>query len=217
MLFTLIREALWASGVKDKDRFIDYQAKIDQLCGQVWPKIKELPDPVAKAKTLFNWLWHKKPSRYQARGSFRLDEVLDAQLSPGSQSVGNCLGLTLLYNCLLARFGVEAKAILLEQTFGLGPHVLSLLETESLSIDVENIFPEGFDYQGHLKNPSRKKWGSRELVADIYHSLANESFERGDFLEAERNYDRALELYSGYETARLNRAILFDKMAQDRN
>ena len=164
------------------------------------------------ARLLFEWLWVKKPARYKPHGSYRLSDVIDAQLSKYSQTVGNCLGLTLLYNCLLRRMDIKATAIYLENAFGIGPHVLTSLDTEESLIDIENILPGGFDYEGHLNNSSRTIWGDMELISDIYHSLGNESFEKGELPVAFNYYDMAINLNPKYEKGRLNRAILLDRM-----
>lgn len=124
-------------------------------------------DPLNKSRALFTWLWIEKPNRYKSHGNFCLNDVIDAHLNKDRQSVGNCLGLTLFFNCLLKRMGIEANAIYLENAFGIGPHVLTLLQSKDFSIDIENILPDGFDYKRHLSNPSRMRWGDRELVADI--------------------------------------------------
>jgi tetratricopeptide (TPR) repeat protein len=158
------------------------------------------------------WLWEKKPARYKPHGSFKLNNVIDAQLSKENQTVGNCLGLTLLYNCLLRRIGIRAEAIYLEEAFERGPHVLTTIQRNASIIDIENILPEGFDYKGHLNHPSRTRWGDKELVADIYHSLGNESFSKGEFMKALEYYEISLSLNPSYEKARLNRIILLDKM-----
>jgi len=126
--------------------------------------------------------------------------------------VGNCLGLTLLYNCLLRRMGIHADALYLDNAFGIGPHVLTLLQGKESTIDIENILPDGFGFKGHLNDPSRIRWGDRELVADVYHSLGNECFGKGELTEALNNYDMALRLNPRYEKARLNKTILLDKM-----
>ena len=170
------------------------------------------PEPTDRARALFTWLWMGKPARYRSRGPFRLDDVIDAQLNEQCETVGNCLGLTLLYNCLIKRLTLKAEAVHLERTFETGPHVLTELQIGDSFIDVENILPHGFDYKGHLDDPSRTKWGDRELVADIYLSLGNESFLQGQFVKALQNYDSAIDLNPQYEKARLNKAILLDKM-----
>ena len=169
-----------------------------------------------KARALFTWLWKSKPNRYQPKGSYRLNEVIEAQLKGDNRSVGNCLGLTLLYNCLLRKMGIYAEALNLENAFGIGPHVLTLLQTERSMLDVENILPDGFDYRGHLTDPSRTRWGDRELIADIYQSTANGLFEEGKFSEALKNYEIAISLNPKYEKACLNREILLDRMGKGR-
>jgi tetratricopeptide (TPR) repeat protein len=172
------------------------------------------PDPVRKGEFLFKWLWIGRPGRYKSHGNYKLSDVIDAQLSKGNNAVGNCLGLTLLYNCLLRRAGAKVEALYLENGFGKGPHVLTILDAGASSVDIENIFPDGFDYKDHLNDPSRTRWGDRELVADIYQSVANELFEKREWVQALKNYEAAVELNPQYEKARLNRAILLDRMGR---
>jgi tetratricopeptide (TPR) repeat protein len=212
MLFNLEKESLLASGIKDRDKLVEYRGKLDQLNKQCIRQMRPPHEPVEKARALFNWLWERKPGRYNPRGPFRLNDIIDAELSKKDQPVGNCLGLTLLYHCLLKKMNVHADALYLENAFGMGPHVLTLLQTEASTIDIENILPDGFDYKGHLNNPSRTKWGDKELVADIYHSIGNELFPKSKFAEALENYEKALRLNPRYEKAHLNKAILLDKM-----
>jgi tetratricopeptide (TPR) repeat protein len=206
------KEALSASGIKERDELAIYGKKLHLLLHQFLAEISPIPDPFLKARALFTWLWKEKPTRYGPHSHFRLSHAIDAQLDEKKPTVGNCLGLTMLYNCLLRRIGIRAEALYLENAFGTGPHVLTLLQTETSTIDIENILPEGFDYKGHLNNPSRTKWGDKELVADIYHSLGNEYFEKGEFAKALKNYNMALKLNPKYEKTHLNKAILVDKI-----
>lgn len=216
MPFDLIKETLLASSVKEDERIADYIGKLDRLHQQFISEMKATQDSLTKAKALFGWLWIKKPDRYGFHGYYRLNDVIDSQLSRDSQVVGNCLGLTLLYNCLLRRAGIFAEALHLEDAFGRGPHVLSIFRRKKSVIDIENILPDGFEYKGHLNDPSRTRWGDRELVADIYHSQGNEFYEKGNYVEALRSYDRAIELNPLYERARLNKAIVLDRMGLDK-
>ena len=204
-----------SSGVEEKERMTEYGKKLDSLCQQFSRETAPSSHRLLKAKKLFIWLWEKKPARYKPRGSFKIDQVIDAQLSEDGQAVGNCLGLTLIYNCLLYRIGIKAGASYLENAFDfeIGPHVLTTIRTKASTIDIENILPGGFDYKGHLSNPSRTRWGNKELVADIYHSIGNEYFEGGEFTEALKNYEMAIRLNPRYEKARLNKAILLDRMS----
>jgi tetratricopeptide (TPR) repeat protein len=214
--FNLEEEALLASGISERSKIVFYLAELDRLLRPFLRQMIPPPDPVDKARALFTWLWTSKPRRYKSQGSYKLNEVIEAQLNDQAETVGNCLGLTILYNCLVKRIGILAEALYLEDAFGNRPHVLTLLQTEESLVDIENILPDGFDYRGHLNNPSRTRWGDSELVADIYHSLGNELFEKGNFIEALKNYDIAITLNAKYEKARLNKAILLDKMGKGR-
>ena len=109
-----------------------------------------------------------------------------------------------------------AEALYLEDAFGIGPHVLTILPTRDSLIDVENIFPNGYDYKGHLTHPSRTRWGDQELVADIYLSMGNDFFEKGEWIEALKKFDHTICLNPQFEKARLNKAILLDKMEMDK-
>jgi tetratricopeptide (TPR) repeat protein len=212
MVFDLEKEALTASGLRDEDLIRDYLEKLDSLSRQFSPGEELGFSLLIRAKKLFEALWKDKPNRYQPHGRFRLNEVVDAQLSKENRAVGNCLGLTLLTNCLLKKMGIETEALYLENAFGISPHVLTFLRIDDFTIDVENILPEGFDYKGHKQNPSRLIWESKELVADIYQSRGTDLFEKGELGEALRNYDMALNLNPRYEKVELNRAILLDQM-----
>jgi tetratricopeptide (TPR) repeat protein len=209
-------EALLASGIQDRSKIAFYVAELDRICQQFLHQMIPPPDPVDKARALFTWLWTSKPDRYKSQGSYKLNEVIEAQLKEDAKPVGNCLGLTLLYNCLLRKINMYAAALYLENAFRMGPHVLTLLQTGKTIIDVENILPDGFGYRGHHAHPARIGWGDRELIADIYHSVANEHFEKRNFVEALKNYDMAISFNPRYEKARLNRGILLDKMGKGR-
>jgi len=214
--FNFEEEALLASGVRERGKISFYRAKLDQIYRQFLREIVLPSDPVEKARALFAWLWISKPNRYKPQGNYRLNKVIETQSGKDEHSVGNCLGLTLLYNCLLRKMDVYAEALHLENAFNIGPHVLTLLQAESSSLDIENILVNGFDYKEHLTNPLRTKWEDRELIADIYQSAANEFFEEGNFSEALRNYDIAISFNPRYEKAHLNKAILLDKMGKGR-
>lgn len=212
--FNLEKEALLASGIREKGKVVVCSAKLHQIHQQFVSQMMPSSEPIDQARALFTWLWIEKPTRYKPQGPFRLGDVIEAQLSKEDQTVGNCLGLTLLYSCLLQRMGIDAESLYLENDFGIRPHVLSLIKTKELLIDVENILPDGFGYKGHLNNPSRTRWGDRELVADIHLSLGNEFFEKKEFIEALKNYETALILNPQYEKAHLNKAMLLDKMGE---
>jgi tetratricopeptide (TPR) repeat protein len=200
----LAQGALIASGVEAEPAWTTYLAKIDRLCQEIAHARKGSDEE--RSREIFHWLWRSKPHRYEYRGSFKLSDVLDAQLG-AKEKVGNCLGLTVLYNVLAQRFGLKVKAVHLEDAFGIGPHVFSVLYAAGRSIDIEHVFPYGFDYRGHWGNPQREEWGDKELVADIYHSVANDSFEQWKWESAIENYDKAIMLNPKYTKACLNKGI----------
>ena len=209
----LAQAALIASGVINQRELESYLLRMAHLHRQISEQLSAEFADVAKAEAIFNCLWKGKTNRYKSRGNFKLTDVIDAQIG-GKESVGNCLGLTILYNALTQSFGLGLKAVHLEDAFGLGPHVFSILYTEGGSIDIENIFPHGFDFKGHADNPGRQEWGNAELVADLYFSRANDLFEQGSLENAIENYDKALRLNPGYTKAYLNKAMALSQLGR---
>lgn len=211
--FDLAEAALIASGVRSRQQREAYLARLSELAGEIAGEVP-VGDAIARARTLFHWLWCGKPHRYKPGGEFRLNRVLRNQLSPGKVEVGNCLGLTLLYNCLAQRLGLEVKAVYLEQAFEGRPHVFSLLLVGERTIDIENILPEGFDYRGHRDNPGRQVWGDRGLVADVYLSRGNEFFQQGKPARAVVFYSKAIRLNPRYSKAYLNRGMALTQLGR---
>ena len=198
--------ALIASGVKNQRDLENYLTKIDTLNEQLKRRILTRAE-LQKASALFAWLWAKKPDRYQYQGIFRLMDVVDAQLDPSVERVGNCLGLTVLYNALAQKYGLEMKAVYLEEAHGRRSHVFSTFVRGNITIDIDNIFPNGFDSKDHLDNPERVLWGNSELIADIYHSIGWALHEQGKLDNAILNYSKAIRLNPKYAKAYLNRGI----------
>lgn len=207
----LERGALVASGVatrQELDRYLDTTSRLYRAIADTIP---DDSDAVKKARGIFEWLWQEKPHRYEPTGNFRLTMVLDAQIGT-SDKVGNCLGLTILYNVLAQRFRLAVRAVYLENAFGRGPHTFSVLDIDNRTIDIENIFPHGFDYQDHRKATRREDWRDCELIADMYHSAGNELSASGDWERAIDDYDKALALNPGYSRAYLNKGIALVEM-----
>lgn len=212
MPYDLVKEALTASLHENTSRVSGYPEKLDDLVRRFNSETNPPKDTVIKSRALFNWLWESKPNRYQSGGNYRLTDVINAQLSNDTREVGNCLGLTILYNCLLKTMKIHAGIISLDNAFGRGPHMLTVLQTGQSMIDIEHISPDGFDYKNHRNSLDRKIWGSRELVADIYNSNGNELFHEDKLNEAMIQYDMAVKLNPQHEHYHLNRIILQDRM-----
>ena len=234
----LCRAALIASGVATQPEMDSYLGRLDRLWRSIPPETFAPESKLEMAQRLFQWLWQRKPARYRSGGNFKLTEVLEAELDSTSQAVGNCLGLTLLYHVLLERLGLQPRAVHLDHAFGIGPHVFTALRfegrcpelveecrpstgsgghpelAEGRSIDIENIFPYGFDYKGHLGHPQRKEWDARQLVADIYASRGNQCFEMGKLEAAVDLYEKAMGLNPTHPTAALNRAVALAELGR---
>lgn len=220
--------ALIASGIDNEKTLQEYLTKINILC-QIFrtsipahdtivsPHLNTLPPErgdINKARSLFTWLWKSKPGRYQPQGHFRLNEIINAQLDPSAESIGNCLGLTLLFNTLAQRIDLKAEAIHIEDD-GIRPHVLSIVTIGQSKIDVENTRPNGFNFRGYLEEPHRELWSNSELIADIYHSIGNEFFERNRLEEAIDSYTKAIYLNRHYTKVYLNRGIALAMLGQE--
>ena len=226
----LCRAALIASGVATRSQVDSYLSLLDRLWRSIPAEVLAPRSKLEAAQGLFRWLWQRKPARYRSGGHFKLSDVLEAEMDSTSEAVGNCLGLTLLYNVLLERLGLRPRAVHLDHAFGIGPHVFTVLHfegrrpersaeltprlVEGRSIDIENIFPHGFDYKGHLGDPQRKEWDSRQLVGDIYASRGNQCFEAGKLEAAVDLYDKAMVLNPTHPTAALNRAMALAELGK---
>ncbi|MDY6918308.1 MAG: tetratricopeptide repeat protein [Chloroflexota bacterium] len=200
----LAEGALLASGVRDERAFTTCLTGIEHLSRHVASAVEG--DDEDRARGLFLWLSESTPRRWQRGGSYRLSDVVDAQLG-GRAGVGNCLGLTLLYNVLAQEMGLRVTAVHLEDAFAAGPHVFTVLRTKERSFDIEHMFPSGFDFPGHRDSPGRDDWGDRELIADVYHSRGCDHAERHEWKDAADCYRKALQLNPRYVRARLNTGI----------
>ena len=212
----LARGALAASGVGTVQELERYLNAIESLHNQLRISVGKQGSESAKAKEIFDRLWSDKPGRYESEGSFRLTDVLDAQFG-GGEKIGNCLGLTVLYNVLAQSFGLKVEAAHLENAFGRGPHVFTVLHTDRGSIDIENIFADGFDYRAHSAASQREEWGDRELIAGIYHSAGNQLAVDGEWLPAIERYEKALALNPQYSRAYLNKGIALVELGRSKD
>jgi len=167
---SLPQAAFIASGL-DSSQLQEYMKKFFDMITDLGNHVKG-HDQVKKAEIIFDWLWKTKPNRYELEGNFRLTQVVDAYLDK-TEKMGNCLGLTILYNSLTQELNLPMKAAHLDNFMG-RPHVFSMLYEDTSMIPIENIFPNGFDYDQHKNNPQLVEWNNINLIADLYNSRANE-------------------------------------------
>ena len=202
----LLSAALIATGVTSYRYIVRYTNKIDRLCEEINNFVANNGNDVDKARVIFHWLWISKPHRYKPEGHFKIADVIDAQMGH-ARHVGNCLGLTMLYNIIAQRFDIKVKAAYMENAFGRGPHVFSILPSGESTVDIENVFPNGFDYPGHLNPSERCVWSDEELIADVYNSMGNELFAAGKRVRAIECYDKAIVLSPKYKRPYLNKGM----------
>ncbi|MEE8374302.1 MAG: tetratricopeptide repeat protein [Dehalococcoidia bacterium] len=210
----LARGALVASGARNQAELERYMSRIEGLCQQL-PSAVGAGSALSKARSLFDWLWTTKAGRNESGGSFRLTEVIDAQVDPRAAKVGNCLGLTLLYNVFAQRLGLDVQAVYLEAVAGRLSHVISTLVSGRKRTDIDNIFPDGFDSKDYLDSPLRIEWGDAELIADVYHSIGWELHEKDRLEGAVVNYSKAIWLNPKYVKAYLNRGIALSMQGRE--
>jgi tetratricopeptide (TPR) repeat protein len=210
----LASAALIATGVTNYRDIIRYNNKIERLCEEINKFVANNDNDVDKARVIFQWLWMSKPHRYKAQGHYKIADVIDAQTGR-ARYVGNCLGLTVLYNVIAQRFDIKVKATYMENAFGRGPHVFSLLPAGKSKIDIENVFPNGFDYPGHLNPAERCVWGDEELIAEVYNSMGNELFASGKRSRAIECYDKAILLNPKYKRPYLNKGMALTELGRD--
>lgn len=210
----LARGALVASGARNQAELERYMSRMESLCQQL-PSAVRAGGTASKARSLFDWLWTTKAGRNESGGSFRLTQVVDAQVDSSAAKVGNCLGLTLLYNVLAQRVGLDVQAVYLEAVAGRLSHVISMLVSGQKRIDIDNIFPDGFDTKDYLDSSLRVEWGDAELIADVYHSIGWELHEKGKLEDAVVNYSKAIWLNPKYVKAYLNRGIALSMQGRE--
>lgn len=157
--FDLARAAFIASGVRDRNELASYLQRFDDLCSNISRGEKCITSASRedRAQAIVDYLWGSQQNRaeeasYGDIGIWRLTEVFDNQLS-GKDVVGNCFGLTLLYNCIAERLGLITRAVVGEN------HTYSIVEGEEGWRVVENTINE--------------KLGCRQLTGNI---ISNQKF-----------------------------------------
>jgi hypothetical protein len=81
-------------------------------------------------------------------------------------------------------------------------------------LDIEHVFPNGFDFRGHLDNPSREEWSEKDLVAETYVADGNFCFYSHHFPGALDKYDSALALRPDSYKALVNRGTVLVVMGR---
>ena len=78
--FDLERQALIASGLREKNRISEYLDKLSSISSR-FMSAGSLSFPIElRARQLFVGLWQDNPKRYRRQGNYRFNQVIDAQI-----------------------------------------------------------------------------------------------------------------------------------------
>ncbi len=170
--FDLAATGFIASGIRNRDELESYLVKFGELVAIIGSdeKVNNAKTDVDKAEAVFNWLWVSKPNRYNSAP--RLTEALDNQLSD-SEEVGDCMGLTLLYNSVCQRLGIDMNAVWTIR------HIYSAMDVGEEINPIENTSRDGFGNGSGIG----KVIGNQQFIQRFLIRLAY------DYKEAERYKD----------------------------
>lgn len=206
---SLIQAALIAGGVQDAARLAEATSRFNALAAKAAASIEKGAPGEMSARKLFDFM-----HREILVNGYELECTdLAATLEHGKF---NCVSSTVLFNCLSARFGLDAVGI------ELPGHAMSRLHLEGKNVDVETTCPAwfalqhdpkrraaliaktiGVDLQAPGVRPGREV-SSVELVAMIYYNRGVDLLTAQRFAEAAAANAKALRLDPSSETARGN-------------
>ncbi len=205
----LLEAALIAGGVGDAERLAASTARFERLVEKAAGAIEADASAEAIAMKLFDFM-----HREVLVGGYDLECTdLAATLEHGQF---NCVSSTVLFNCLAARFGLDAVGM------ELPGHAMSRLRLNGKPVDVETTCPAWFRLQHDPKRRaalvaktigteisapgarSPREVSSVELVAMIYYNRGVDLLTERRFAEAAAANAKALRLDPSSETARGN-------------
>jgi tetratricopeptide (TPR) repeat protein len=179
----ILKAALVVNEVPEA-KIAEYIEKFDRLyMGYVQYKIDNNLHPSNKfqeIECLNKYLWKNGHLWRAVEQAFMLDKVIDNQLAYladkyGRVEVGNCEGLTMLFNIMAVRAGIPAQSV-----FILG-HIFSLYESRV----IENTVSTG----------NNSKVFSKDNVVSAYKGIAASFYNIGFELSKKKEYDKAILAY----------------------
>ena len=206
---TLLEAALIAGGVRNMKQLQESTDRFNRLVTKAAASINRSLTGEALARKLFDFM-HREilVSGYELECT-----DLAATLEHGHF---NCVSSTVLYNCLAARFGLEAVGM------ELPGHAMSRLHVQGKHIEVETTCPAWFRLQHDPQrraaliaktigadpraagNPPGREVSAVELVAMIYYNRGVDLLTAHRFSEAAAANAKALRLDPSSDTARGN-------------
>ncbi|MDD4878175.1 MAG: hypothetical protein PHO02_04010 [Candidatus Nanoarchaeia archaeon] len=207
------RALLIVSGCDTEEKIAEYRKKIDEIekdfkaYNGIFPFFERRKKKVI-ARNLHEYFWGAKPKRYN--GNFLLTDVIDAQLSPEPNPVGNCLGLTSLYTVIGLRQGLDINVLALTN------HVASIVKAGKENIAVENVKPDGFGKKEIIPDPGHAFVGIYSLKSLITMALINKGVDKEiikkDLMGAFADHSMAIEINPKLPNAYNSRALALESM-----
>jgi len=197
MKTTLTENVLEACGASDIQHYLDiidrleegFKESIDQEQGRIYSSKK-----IALGEKLFDYLWKLKPKRF-LKDNYLLSHALKEYHSDDPDaSCGNCLALTALYNILAEKLDIPVSVL------DPGNHVLSRIEADDMSVNVDNSIIRGFGLE-RIQLFENHPWidldelptlPNKHLVATTYFNSAEIAYCRGDIEYAWELLDKAM-------------------------
>lgn len=195
--------ALLASGVIEPKELVQNAIKLDLLFEIVkgrLPSLWYLSDN-AKIGKIRDELWKMAPQRYASSDTpdnFELNKILDKYLNPSEKPIGDCVSLTLIDNLIFMKFGIAIGVRAYSN------HICST--TTNLTFDnTIRDFSEAIRF--HVETAEKgQTLNYLGLIALLYNCRGNYLSYQGKMDEAQKAYDRALELLPDHATIYNNRA-----------
>lgn len=218
---SLLTAALVASGVVDPEAIEGYRRQAAHLADELERSGKMSGSPAEQAQALFEFM-----HRRVLNGGYQLDSTDLSLLF--DQGRFNCVSASVLFNCLAARFGLDARGL------ELPGHAMSRVILPHGTLDVETTCPGWFlliddpDKQAELvertigfrpengsSRSARREVSDVELVATIYYNRGVDLLAEARFAEAVAANAKALRLDPSSTTAHGNLLATINNWAID--
>jgi tetratricopeptide (TPR) repeat protein len=140
--FDLFRAALIVEGVRDPNKFRNYEMRIDKIvaeANQYLQSVHQENSPEALTRKLFELLHQKILTGQYDLDCTNLGKVLETGRF-------NCVSATILFNCLAYKAGLDVYAL------EMPGHALSRVKfDDGTSIDIETTCPRWFEYKNETE------------------------------------------------------------------
>ncbi len=205
------RALLIVSGCDTEEKIAEYKAKLGEMekdfkaYNGIFPFFGRRKNKII-ARNLHDYFWSTTPRRCNDNGV--ITYAIDAQLSPETASVGNCIGLKSLYTAVGLRLGLNIRAFIATD------HIASIVNAGGEKIAIEHTSPNGFGRiaakeNGHAWVGER---GLQSLIAVMLVNRGNKKLKAGDLKGAFADASSAIDIDPSLPTGHYNRGLILERM-----